>query len=167
MPQVRWCERDLLQIGSAPIVRDRNSVATHVERLVVQWLMDITNKVNYKAHRIEQLGGAGARVLQLRGIVGDGAHDASTLAAVTVKVDTTTRGWRVIGIDEMKRLGPGSGTGVAVAVSPCGGVSHISRGAVIEGVLDKRRCLGGNKVLCNVGNGLVAHGAPGVDHTEA
>ena len=159
-------EYDVLQVCAAPIIRDSDGISADVKRLVMQRLVDVTDKVDHKAHRIEPLRGARARVLQLPGEVRDGAYYAPTLAAVAVELDAAACGWRVIGIDEVKRLGPRPCAGVAVTVGPSGGVSHVGRRGVAQGILDKCRSLGRGKVLRYVGDGFVAHGAPGVGNTD-
>ena len=155
------------QICSAPVIGNGNAIPTDIERLVVQWLVDIADKMDDEAHRVQQLCGAGGRVLQLGGEVRNGTDDATALAAaVAGEVDAAARGRRVVGVDEVQWLGPGARAGVAVRVGPGGRVGHIIRRGVAKCGLHKGRRLGIGKVLRDIRDGFVAHGAPGVGNTD-
>lgn len=133
----------------------------------MQWLVDVADKVDDEAHRVQQFCGAGGRVLQLGGEVCNGTDDAAALAAaVTGEVDAAARGRRVVGVDEVQWLGPGACAGVAVRVGPGGRVGHIIRRGVAERCLHEGRRLGIGKVLCDIRDGFVAHGTPGVGNAD-
>ena len=133
----------------------------------MQRLVDVADEVDDEAHRVQQLRGAGGRVLQLGGEICDGTDDAAAIAAaVAGEVDAAARGRRVVGVDEVQRLGPGARAGVAVRVGPGRGVSHVVRRGVTERGLHEGRRLGIGEVLRDVRDGLVAHGAPGVGNAD-
>ena len=133
----------------------------------MQWLVDVADKMDDETHRVQQLCGASGRILQLGGKVCDGTDDATALAAaVAGEVDAAARGRRVVGVDEVQWLRPGARASVAVRVSPGGRVGHIVRRGVAKRGLHEGRRPGIGKVLRDIRDGFVGHGAPGVGNAD-
>lgn len=145
----------VVQVQLTALPEHVNAISPARDILVVQWLVDVADKVH------DELGGLGAqprgdgRVGDLGGVILDGGDDAALLLAVAVQVDGARVRRRVLGVDEVEDAGEVAPLCVPDGVGPGRDVGEVVAGVVAQERLEVRLGLWLDEVGGDVGDGDV------------
>lgn len=150
-----WCRfvAVLLNVTLIPFPPD-------LQIFYVQWLVDVTQKMNHPLQRLLSLNDRDIGRRDARCVISDGRDNAAFLGAVALIVDVAGGGRVVQRVDVVKGRREGAFGGVAVGIGPGGYVGKVGvRGIVQEG-FGEGSGLVGDEGLRDEGDGIVAERSP-------
>lgn len=109
---------NVVEVVIASVKVDIDPIASSGDVLVVQRLVQVTDKVHDEFRRLGAQPRRQLVVQRLLGIVGQGADDAARLLAITIVVNVAVVGRAIVGVDEVKGAGEAAPFSVPYRVRP-------------------------------------------------